>query len=138
MEEGEENIKSIFEYLSLSVKEVTEEDMNKEAFLSIINNIIAIEQRRDFMEIELGIDLTAYEQKFFEVIHALFKMSFNSDQLGIIDTFLYGLPEEDLDWDGTVSLFISGEAEPETVKLRTPDQLWEVVKRFEIKKRRRR
>ena len=53
-------------------------------FLNIIKNLKSIEERRDFMQDEIGMDMTTYEDKFFQVIEDLFKLSFNKPQISII------------------------------------------------------
>jgi hypothetical protein len=59
-------------------KEVDQSIMNKSLFLNIIKNLKEIEDRRDFMNEEIGLDMTTYEDKFFAVIEDLFRMNFNS------------------------------------------------------------
>tara|TARA_B100001559_G_C16118158_1_gene447181 strand:- start:149 stop:556 length:408 start_codon:yes stop_codon:yes gene_type:complete len=106
-------------------KEIDQSVMNKSLFINIIKNLKEIEDRRDFMQDEIGMDMTSYEDKFFVVIEDLFKFSFNKPSIGIIQAFLYETtrPEE---WDGTVTLEV-GKKGTKTYDLKTPEHLWNIV-----------
>jgi len=106
-------------------KEIDQSVMNKSLFINIIKNLKEIEDRRDFMQDEIGMDITSYEDKFFVVIEDLFKFSFNKPSIGIIQAFLYETtrPEE---WDGTVTLEV-GKKGTKTYDLKTPEHLWNIV-----------
>ena len=41
--------------------------MNKKLFVQIVKSLKKIEDRRDFMAEEIGMDMTAYEDQFFSV-----------------------------------------------------------------------
>jgi len=99
--------------------------MKKAAFVSILKDLREIEDRRDFMETELGIDITQYEDKFFRVIENLFRITFNKAQLGMIQTYLYQLLP-DKEWDGKVTLQV-GKNEEQVFDSKTPDQLWNII-----------
>jgi len=79
------------------------EFMNKNLFVRVIKQLQRIESRRDTMQDEMGIDMTVYENDFFDVIENLMKMHFNKEQLGLIQTYLYTLLP-DPDWDGQITL----------------------------------
>ena len=87
-------------------KEVDQSIMNKSLFLNIIRNLKEIEDRRDFMNEEIGLDMTTYEDKFFAVIEDLFRMNFNKAQIGIIQAYIYEATRPE-DWDGTVTIEVS-------------------------------
>lgn len=98
--------------------------MDKKFFIEAIETLKAIEDRRDFMQDEIGMDMTIYEDKFFVVIENLLKLHFNADQLTIIKLFLYELhPEED--WDGTIT--IEQDNTEKAVKFKTASDVWNVV-----------
>jgi len=91
--------------LSYRIKRVepNKEFMERTLFIRIIKQLQRIENRRDVMQDEMGIDMTAYENDFFEVIENLMKLHFNKEQLGLIQTYLYTLlPDEE--WDGSITL----------------------------------
>jgi len=116
-------------YYDLRVRIVTKEIdlsiMNKSLFINIIKNLKEIEDRRDFMQEEIGMDMTSYEDKFFVVIEDLFKLNFNKPSIGIIQTFLYESSRPD-EWDGTITLE-EGKKGTTTYDLKTPEHLWNIV-----------
>lgn len=109
----------------ISTKEVDKEVMNKSLFLNIIKNLKSIEDRRDFMQEEIGMDMTTYEDKFFQVIEDLFKFSFNKPQISLIQTYIYEASRPD-DWNGTVTIEVENKS-VKTFDLKTPEQLWSIV-----------
>lgn len=108
---------------------LSKESMDKKLFTEIISSLKKIEDRRDFMQDEIGMDMTAYEEQFFSVIENLMKMCFNAEQLSLIQMYLYQLVP-DKEWDGTITLSTKNKKE-EIVAFKTPEQVWEVVNRFE-------
>jgi|TARA_B100001093_G_scaffold433745_1_gene430863 hypothetical protein len=109
----------------ISAKEVDQSIMKKSLFLNIIKKLKEIEERRDFMQDEIGMDMTTYEDKFFQVIEDLFKLNFNKPQISLIQAYIYEATRPD-DWDGTVTLEVS-KSSTKTYDLKTPEQLWSVV-----------
>ena len=112
----------------ISTKEVDKKVMNKSLFLNIIKNLKSIEERRDFMQDEIGMDMTTYEDKFFQVIESLFKLAFSQKQLELIRAYLYEL-WPDKSWDGKITLEIT-KKKSKVVDFKTPEQVWEVIKDF--------
>ena len=109
----------------ISAKEVDQSIMKKSLFLNIIKKLKEIEERRDFMQDEIGMDMTTYEDKFFQVIEDLFKLNFNKPQISLIQAYIYEATRPD-DWDGTVTIEVS-KSSTKTYDLKTPEQLWSVV-----------
>jgi len=107
---------------------LSKESMNKKLFTEILSSLKKIEDRRDFMQDEIGMDMTAYEEQFFSVIENLMKMCFNAEQLSLIQMYLYQLVP-DKEWDGTITLSTKNKKE-EIVAFKTPEQVWEVVNKF--------
>lgn len=103
---------------------VAQDILDKKLFISSLTLLREIDDRRDFMEEELGVDLTAYEEKFLQVIENLFKLHFNKEQMALIQHYLYIVPTV-LDWDGKVD--ISDGKEIITVDFETPEQVWNVI-----------
>ena len=62
----------------ISTKEQDREVMNKKIFVEVLEQLRSIEDRKDFMLSEIGIDITAYEDMFFRVIENLFKLGVTS------------------------------------------------------------
>jgi len=91
--------------LSYRIKTVTpdKETMDKKLFISVLKQLRQIEERRDFMAEEIGMDMTTYEDQFFNVIENLMKMHFKKEQLALIQMYLYQLVP-DKEWDGTITI----------------------------------
>ena len=118
--------------LSYRIKEKSpdQDTMNKKLFIQIIDQLKKIDDRRDFMQDEIGMDMTVYEDQFFQVIENLMKMAFNKEQLAFIRLYLYEL-HPDKEWDGTIT--IEQDKKTTVVNFKTPSDVWNVVKRFESK-----
>ena len=115
--------------LSYRIK-ITEPDrdtMNKKLFIEVMTQMRQIEERRDFMESEIGMDMTQYEDQFFAVIENLMKMHFKKEQLALIQMYLYQLVP-DKEWDGTIT--IEQNKKEEVVPFKTPDDVWNVIIKF--------
>ena len=69
-------------------KTLDKQSMDKKLFIEVITILRQIEDRRDFMQEEIGMDVTTYEDKFFNVIENLMKMHFNKEQLALIQMYL--------------------------------------------------
>ena len=112
--------------LSYRIKatEPSKEVMDKKLFTEIIKGLKKIEDRRDFMQEEIGMDMTAYEDQFFHVIENLMKLHFNKEQLALIQLYLYQLVP-DKDWDGTITIQ-KGNKE-EVVPFKQHIDVWNVV-----------
>ena len=89
--------------IRISEKELERDVMEKKLFIESILILREIEDRRDFMEEELGVDMTVYEEKFLQVIENLFKLHFNKEQLALIQYYIYQVPTLD-NWDGKIDL----------------------------------
>jgi hypothetical protein len=103
--------------------------MKKMTFVKVINNLKKIEDRRDFLQDEIGMDMTAYEDQFFNVIEDLFKMIFTKEQLALIQMYLYQLVP-DKDWDGTITIETKSKGE-KVVNFETAQDVWDVLKTLE-------
>jgi len=113
----------------LKLKEQDRSLMNKKLFMETLTILREIEDRRDFMEEEIGLDPTVYEEKFIQVIENLFRMIFNKQQLTLINLYLYDLVH-DKEWDGKLQLDLkigSGEVQHQVFDFRTPEEVWNVI-----------
>ena len=105
-----------------------QETINKKLFVEIIDQLRKIEDRRDFLAEEVGLDMTAYEDQFFGVIENLFRLAFNKSQLDLIQMYLYQLiPAKE--WDGMIT--IEHNKEEKTVPFKSADDVWKVLKKFD-------
>ena len=109
----------------ISTKSLDKSEFKKKAFITMITRMREIEDRKDFLGEEIGIDVTAYEDKFFQVIESLLKLTFNTNQLEMIQLYLYQLLP-DKDWDGTI--MVRKNKKEEKVNFRTSEEVWEVIK----------
>ena len=98
--------------------------MEKKLFIESILLLREIEDRKDFMESELGVDMSVYEEKFLQVIENLFRMNYNKEQMDLIQYYLYKIPLVD-DYDGKIDL--SDGKNIVTVKFETPEDVYNVV-----------
>ena len=113
----------------IRTKGLDRESMNKKLFTGVITQLKKIEDRRDFLAEEIGMDMTTYEDQFFNVIEDLMKMSFNKTQLGLIQMYLYTL-SPDKTWDGTIVVEVGESKEEKVVNFKTPEDVWKVVTEF--------
>ena len=104
--------------------------MNKKLFVEILKQLRKIEDRRDFMAEEIGMDMTTYEDQFFRVIEDLMKMCFNKEQLALIQMYLYQLVP-DKEWDGTITVSNNKSKKDEVVPFKTPNDVWNVINKFD-------
>ena len=115
----------------IKAKLPNQEAMNKKIFIEVLEQLKKIEDRKDFLAEEIGLDMTAYEDQFFSVIENLFKLVFNKTQLGLIQMYLYQL-YPDKDWDGMITIDGKNKSE-QTVPFKSAKDVWEVIKRFDKK-----
>jgi hypothetical protein len=120
--------KTLSNYLKGSVR-IKEKDMardviEKKLFIESIILLREIEDRRDFMEEEIGMDMSIYEEKFLQIIENLFKVHFSKEQFTLIQYYLYQVPTID-NWDGKID--ITDGKGIITVDFETPEQVWNVI-----------
>jgi len=108
-------------------KTVDKSTMEKKLFIEIITTLRKIDDRRDFMQEEIGMDMTTYEDQFFSVIENLMKLHFNKEQLALIQMYLYQLVP-DKDWDGTIT--VEKNKKEQTVAFKKPVDVWNVITKF--------
>lgn len=102
------------------------EQIQKNLFIDTLKIMIEIQDRSEFLLGELGMDLIAYEDKYFRVIENLFKIHFNQQQLSLIQMYLYEL-RPDKSWDGMIELDLQTGEEPKVVKFKEPKDVWDVI-----------
>lgn len=103
------------------------ETMNKKLFVELLTELKKIEERRDFLQEEIGIDVSVFEDSFFLVIENLMKMHFKKEQLALIQLYLYQLVP-DKEWDGTITIEVDKKEQVHNFK--SPTDVWEVLKKF--------
>jgi|TARA_A100001391_G_scaffold41346_3_gene23694 hypothetical protein len=108
-------------------KQLDRTSVNQKLFFDFLQNMQRIEIRREKL-LDIGLDVTAYEDMFFHVIESLLNLTFNKKQLELLHTYLYELAPNP-DWDGTIKLKIN-EKEERIVNLKTPKDVWEVLQKM--------
>ena len=111
----------------IKITQPDQQSMNKKLFIEVIDMLRKIEDRRDFMSEEIGMDMTTYEDQFFRVIEDLMKMCFNKEQLSLVQMYLYQLVP-DKEWDGNITINVG--KQEKTVKFKTPSDVWDVIKKY--------
>ena len=111
---------------SIRIKErdMARDIMEKKLFIESIILLREIEDRRDFMEEEIGMDMSMYEEKFLQIIENLLKVHFNKEQFSLIQYYLYQVPTIQ-DWDGMITL--ADNKSTIDVKFETPEDVWKVI-----------
>jgi len=104
--------------------EMARDLLEKKLFIESIVLLREIEDRRDFMEEEIGMDMSIYEEKFLQIIENLFKVHFTKEQFALIQYYIYKVPTLD-NWDGKIDL--SDGKDMLTVDFETPEQVWNVI-----------
>lgn len=106
----------------LKPKRKTEDDIQREKFINIIQMMEQIEVRGMILAKEVNLDFFGYDELFYNTIDSLFELQFGKDAAEIIFFYLYerigedGEPQELTDEAGN------------KVPLNSPSDLWHVVK----------
>ena len=120
--------KTLSSYLKASIrikeKDMAREVIEKKLFIESIVLLREIEDRRDFLEDEIGMDMSIYEEKFLQIIENLFKIHFSKEQLALVQYYIYKVPTIE-NWDGKID--ITDGKEMITVDFETPEQVWNVI-----------
>lgn len=109
---------------TIKQRDMARDIIEKKLFIESIILLREIEDRRDFMEEEIGMDMSTYEEKFLQTIENLFKIHFTKEQFALIQYYLYQVPTI-VDWDGMID--ITDGKEMITVRFETPEEVWTVI-----------
>ena len=108
-------------------KQLDKTSVNQKLFFDFLQSMQKIEIRREKL-LDIGLDVTGYEDMFFQVIESLLNLTFNKKQLQLLHTYLYELSPNP-EWDGTINLKV-GEKEEKTVNFKTPKEVWDVLQKL--------
>ena len=97
--------------------------LSKEDTLRIIKDLKKLHKRSDRLIEDYGIDLLGIETQYLHIIGTLLNTVFNSDQLNVIEFYLYEV--DLLDIEERVYM-INGQEE----KLNTLHQLWRIIQKL--------
>lgn len=103
----------------MSLKDETPDTPEKELFIDTIELLEEIEDKSAQIN-EAGIDISLYESLFFQVIENLFYSKFNTRQMDMIHSYLYGIPLS----SNPVELV---DKNGNTLKPDTPEELWAAI-----------
>jgi hypothetical protein len=107
--------------LSLKRKKKSEHDLNKDMFEKIIIALEKANIRTAIVGAEFDLDLSKYDESFYEVIDNLIMMQFGKQASEVIFFYVY----ERMNPDGSVNELRDTNDNP--VILNNPTDLWELV-----------
>jgi len=100
-------------------------EKQKELFYSAINGLQALDVRSSLANADLRIDMSSYDELFYQVVDSLLLLMFGKDGYELINFYLY----EKINPDGSINTLID-DNENEVV-LDTPEDLWNVLSKLE-------
>jgi hypothetical protein len=129
MEKGEKHAQGVKQTLetmigtdlSLKRKKKSEHDLNKELFEKIIIALERTNIRTALVGTEFNIDLSKYDETFYEVIDNLMLMQFGKQAAEIIFFYVY----ERMNPDGTINELRDINDNP--IILNSPSELWDLI-----------
>jgi hypothetical protein len=111
----------------LKRKKKTEEDLDRESFEKIIFLMEEIQTRGVLLQVDLGLDYSAYDEKFYEIIDRLFQIHFGREAAEMIFFYAY----ERINPDGSVNELV--DENNQIVALNSPTDLWYLVNHIKNK-----
>ena len=129
MEKGEQHaqgVKTTLETmigtdLSLKRKKKSEHDLNKELFEKIIIALERANIRTALVGTEFDVDLSKYDETFYEVIDNLMLMQFGKQAAEVIFFYVY----ERMNPDGTINEL--RDINDNLIILNSPSELWDLI-----------
>jgi hypothetical protein len=129
MEKGEQHAQGVKQTLetmigadlSLKRKKKNEHDLNRELFENIIIALEKANIRTALVGAEFSIDLSKYDETFYEVIDNLMVMQFGKQAAEVIFFYVY----ERMNPDGSINELRDVNDNP--VILSTPSDLWDLI-----------
>jgi hypothetical protein len=110
---------------SIKLKRKSGVDSQKEKFEKIILSLEELDVRSLILGGDLGLDFTAYDEKFYAVIDALFQLHFNKEVNELIFFYLYERINEDGSFNKVVDI------DGIEVELNNPSDLWAIIRAME-------
>ena len=110
------NIKSV-----VRRKKKTEQNKKKEMFTQIINGLEEAVIRSNIAMIDFGLDYSAYDETFLNVIDSLLYMNFGKDASELISYYLW----DRVNPDGTINPVF--DEDDKEIVLRDAHELWELL-----------
>lgn len=110
------NIKSV-----VRRKKKTEQNKKKEMFTQIINGLEEAIIRSNIAMVDFGLDYSAYDETFLNVIDSLLYMNFGKDAAELISYYLW----DRVNPDGSINPIF--DEEEQEIVLRDAHELWELL-----------
>jgi hypothetical protein len=110
---------------SIRRKKKSEDDLQKEKFIKLIQILEEIEVRSMILGNDLDLDFTKYDEKFYNAIDLLLGISFCKEACEVIFYYLY----ERIGPDGSPNDLL--DASNNVMVLTSPSDLWELVKNIQ-------
>jgi hypothetical protein len=107
--------------LSLKRKKKSEHDLNKEQFEKIIIALEKVNVRTAIVGSEFDLDLSKYDESFYEIIDNLIMMQFGKQAAEVIFFYVY----ERMNPDGSINEL--RDQNDISIVLNNPTDLWELV-----------
>jgi hypothetical protein len=107
--------------LSLRRKKKNENDLNRELFEKTINALERANIRTAIVGTEFSIDLSNYDELFYDIVDNLVRMNFGKEASELIFFYVY----ERLNPDGTINELRDQNDVP--IILNNPTELWDLV-----------
>jgi len=107
----------------LKSKKPNEEDIQKEKFEKIILYLEEVEMRSIILGIDFKLDLTEYDDKFYNIIDILLLMLYGKEASELIFFYLYDRINPE---DNSINALVNDKGE--SFILNTPSDLWELIK----------
>lgn len=112
----------------LKPKKTNKQDKNKEDFENMILTLETLNTKSNLLSMEFGIDLSAYEEQFYNIINNLIKLSYGEECASLISFYIYDRINE----DGSINDLIEEQTQ-QTLKLESPSDLWFLIQAFKEK-----
>lgn len=110
------NIKSV-----VRRKKKTEQNKKKEMFTQIINGLEEAIIRSNIAMVDFGLDYSAYDETFLNVIDSLLYMNFGKDAAELISYYLW----DRVNPDGSINPIF--DEEDQEILLKDAHELWELL-----------
>ena len=103
---------------TLKRRKKTNEDTQREIFISTISLLTHIANRGPVMFADYGLDMAKYDEPFFQIIDSFIFMHFGKEAAELIFFYLY----DRLNPDGSINVLVDPTGRD--VILQNPDELW--------------
>ena len=107
--------------LSLKRKKKSEHDLNRELFEKVIINLEKANVRTAIVGAEFDLDLSKYDESFYEIIDNLVVMHFGKQAAEVIFFYVY----ERMNPDGSINELRDTNDNP--IVLNSPSDLWDLI-----------